>query len=195
MSKINKYITLLLSLPMLLLYSCDKHITEKSDLDKIRTSNNRKSYPVAKMDSVQAIQYITKQKIQELLDLSTLYTSGNRDTEIDSVIYAQMNNYFVKPDSLKLKPLLRQLDSLKVKTAKVGPLQVAKRMKGKDTLDFATFGVEYFDQNNKSVGKFEKNAQYTLKLSPVKFKREFKFYFVNFDIRAPKDSIPSGVTK
>jgi hypothetical protein len=69
------------------------------------------------MDSAQAISFITKQKIQELFDLSTLYTSGNRDTEIDSVIYAQMKSYFAESDSNQLKPILNQLDSFKVKTA------------------------------------------------------------------------------
>ena len=147
------------------------------------------------MDSAQAISFITKQKIQELLDLSTLYTSGNRDTEIDSVIYAQMQSYFTESDSNKLKPILKQLDSFKVKTAKVGNIFVQKEIKGNDTLDFAKFDVEYFDQNDKLIGKFEKNAQYILKPSPVKFKKEFKFYFVDFDLVAQKDSTAVGVTK
>ncbi|MCB4235915.1 hypothetical protein LDL59_14820 [Kaistella anthropi] len=147
------------------------------------------------MDSAQAISFITKQKIQELLDLSTLYTSGNRDTEIDSVIYAQMQSYFTENDSNKLKPILKQLDSFKVKTAKVGNITVSKEIIGTDTLDFAKFDVEYFDQKNKSIGTFEKTAQYMLKLFPVKFKKEFKFYFVDFYLPSPKDSTAVGVTK
>ena len=87
-------------------FSCTKENSEISDLQKVRNNNNEKTYPVTKMDSAQAITFITKQKIQELLDLSTLYTSGNRDTEIDSVIYAQMQSYFVENDSTKLKPIL-----------------------------------------------------------------------------------------
>lgn len=166
-----------------------------SDLDKLRTNNNKKSYPVAKMDSAQAIQFITKQKIQELLDLSTLYTSGNQDTEIDSIIYAQMKGYFIASDSLKLKPLLKQLDSFKVKTAKVGNIEVTKKIKGKDTLDFAKFNVEYIDKTNRNLGNFTKTVQYTLRPSPKKFKKEFKFYFVDFDAKPPKDSTSVGRTK
>ena len=186
---------LLIIFTLLFVFSCKKESTEISDLEKIRNNNNKVSYPVTKMDSAQAISFITKQKIQELLDLSTLYTSGNRDTEIDSVIYAQMQSYFTENDSNKLKPILKQLDSFKVKTAKVGNIFVQKEIKGNDTLDFAKFDVEYFDEKDKLIGKFEKNAQYILKPSPVKFKKEFKFYFVDFDLPSPKDSTAVGVTK
>ncbi len=178
------------------LFSCTKEkSTEISDLQKIRNNTNQKSYPLTKIDSAQAISLITKQKIQELFDLSTLYTAGNRDTEIDSIIYSQMNSYFIESDSTKFFPLLKQLDSFKVKTAKVGNIAVTKEIVGKDTLDFAKYSVEYFDESDRSVGKFEKNAQYMLKLFPVKFKKEFKFYFVNLDTKVPKDSISTGVTK
>lgn len=194
MKNLNKIIVVLVVI-LTVIISCKKTAEEMSDLDKLRNNNNQKSYPVAKMDSAQAIQYITKQKIQELLDLSTLYSNGNKDTEIDSIIYAQMNGYFFDPDSAKLKPILGQLDSLKVKSAKVGNLEVAKKILGKDTLDLAKFEVEYFDRNNKSLGIFSKSAQYKLKLSPVQFKKEFKFYFENFDAPFPKDSTSSGVTR
>lgn len=174
--------------------SCEKNKEEISDLDKLRNSTNQKSYPATKMDSAQAIQFITKQKIQELLDLSALYTSGNQDTEIDSVIYTQMQNYFEKPDSTKLFPILRELDTLNVKSIKVSNIEIFDKIFHKDTLNFAKYHVEYFDKNSKLIGNFQRNAQYTLKPNPVKFKKEFKFYFVDF---APvlKDSISSGVTK
>ena len=176
--------------------ACKKEEPQRSDLEIVRNNNNQLSYPVTKMDSAQAITTITKQKIQELLDLSTLYTSGNKDTEIDSVIYAQMiKSYFVDQDSMKLTAILSQLDSLKVKTAKVGNIKVSKKMNEKDTLDFAQFSVEYFDSKNRSLGTFEKTAQYVLKPSPVKFQKEFKFYFVDFDSKLPKDSTSVGVTK
>lgn len=194
MKKLNKIILIFFAVLMTVV-SCKKNTEEMSDLDKLRNSNNRKSYPVTKMDSAKAIQYITKQKIQELLDLSTLYSNGNKDTEIDSIIYAQMNGYFSNPDSAKLKPILLQLDSLKVKSAKVGTLNVEKKILGNDTLDFAKFDVEYFDKENKSLGTFSKSAQYKLKLSPVKFKKEFKFYFETFDSSIPNDSTSTGVTK
>lgn len=188
----NVFFGLLLTM---MVFSCKKENSNISDLDTLRKNNNKISYPVAKMDSAQAISFITKQKIQELFDLSTLYTSGHRDTEIDSVIYAQMNGYFLTPDSLKLKPILQQLDSFKVKTVKVGNIEVSKELNKKDTLDFAKFNVEYYDKDNKLIGSFDKNAQYILKAYPVKFKKEFKFYFVNFDVPVKKDSVSVGVSK
>jgi hypothetical protein len=190
----NKIVLLLIGL-LFIAYSCNKESVQKSDLEIVRNNNNIKSYPVTKMDSAQAISFITKQKIQELLDLSTLYTAGNRDTEIDSVIYSQMQSYFVDQDSNKLGPLLLQLDSLKVQTAKVGNISVTKEIRGNDTLDLAKFYVEYFDFRNKLIGSFEKNAHYVLKPSPVKFVKEFKFYFVDFDAPVKKDSTAVGVTK
>lgn len=194
MKNLNAYF-IGLFLIVLSVVSCNEKAEQKSDLETLRTSNNRKTYPVTKMDSAMAIQFITKQKIQELFDLSVLYTSGNRDTEIDSVIYAQMQSYFEKNDSSNLTPLIRQLDSLDVSSAKIGKIEVTDRKTNNDTLDFALFEIEYFDQNRKSLGIFNKNAQYELKLSPVKFKKEFKFYFVKFDAELPKDSTVSGVTR
>jgi len=178
------------------LLACTKKTTEVSDLDKLRNSNNKASYPAVQMDSAQAINFITRQKVQELLDLSTLYLSGNRKTEIDSVIYSQMESYFHKPDSLTFNRLFRELDSLKVKTAKVKSLEVYKDYYKEDTLDFARFDVEYFDDKNRSLGNYEKNAQYILVSKPIQFKKEFKFYFLNF--YAPplkKDSTSVGVTR
>lgn len=193
MKRINNFFILVILL--LGFASCKNKKTEVSDLDKLRNSNNTKTYPAVQMDSMQAINSITKQKVQELLDLSTLYLSGNRNTEIDTVIYSQMESYFHKPDSLTFRNLFRELDSLKVKSVKVNNLSVYKEFYNKDTLDYAKFNVEYFDNKNKSLGTFEKNAQYIL-LSVPKAEKEFKFYFLNFySSPAKKDSTSSGVTR
>ncbi|NML69455.1 hypothetical protein HHL23_06570 [Chryseobacterium sp. RP-3-3] len=193
MKKINKF--LMFTVLFLAFVSCNNKKTEVSDLDKLRNSTNVKSYPAVQMDSMQAINSITKQKVQELLDLSTLYLSGNRNTEIDTVIYSQMESYFHKPDSMTFRKLFRELDSLKVKSVKVNSLNVYKEFYKKDTLDYAKFNLEYFDAKNKSLGTFEKNAQYILLSTPM-IKKEFKFYFLDF-YTSPlkKDSTSVGVTK
>ncbi|MBV8324767.1 hypothetical protein [Chryseobacterium sp.] len=192
MKKINNFLAF--AVLLFAIVACNKK-TEISDLEKLRNSNNTKSYPAVQMDSMQAINSITKQKVQELLDLSTLYLSGNRNTEIDTVIYSQMQSYFHKPDSLTFKRLLKELDSMKVRSVKVNNLNVYKEFYKKDTLDYAKFNVEYFDGKNKSLGSFEKNAQYIL-LSTPKLKKEFKFYFLDFYSRPlKKDSTSAGVTK
>ncbi len=187
---------LIFTLLFIALVSCSNKKTEISDLDKLRNSTNTKTYPAIQMDSAQAINLITKQKVQELLDLSTLYLSGNRNTEIDTVIYSQMQSYFHKPDSLTFKKLFSELDSLKVKSVKVNNLEVYKDFYNKDTLDFAKFSVEYFDSRNKSLGSFEKNAQYILVSTP-NTNSEFKFFFLNFysNPLLKKDSTSVGVIK
>lgn len=172
--------------------SCVKKETESlSDLQKLRNTNNR----IVQMDSAQAINTITQQKIQEVLDLSALYLSGNKNTEIDTAIYSQMEKYFQKPDSLTFKDLFKELESLKVKKAMVNSINVYQQIKNKDTLNLAKFNVEYFDNQNKSIGIFERNAQYTLVSKEIQFKKEFKFYFTNFYFKPKKDSTSVGVTK
>ena len=67
MKKKNNYFLLLL-ISLIAIFSCKKETTQVSDLETLRNNNNKISYPVTKMDSAQAISFITKQKIQELLD-------------------------------------------------------------------------------------------------------------------------------
>lgn len=184
------------ALMMLALTSCKKEEQTISDLEKLRNSSNQKTYPAVQMDSVQVINGITTLKVEQLLELTTLYLSGSRNTEIDTTIYSQMQGYFHKPDSLTFKPLFKELESLKVKSVKVNNLKVYKEVQNQDTLDLAKFNVEYFDGKNKSIGTFEKNAQYTLISKPKKFKKEFQFYFVNFyQNPLKKDSTSVGVTR
>ncbi len=194
-----KKINILLAIVCLALFfiACDKKAPEMSDLDKLRNSTNEISYPAVQMDSIQAINSITKQKVQELLELSTLYMGGNRKTQIDQAIYKQLQEYFYQPDSLTFKPLFSELDSLKPKTAKVSQLEVLQNINGSDTVDIAKFNVEYFDKNNKSIGKFDRSAEYTL-LPSNKGDKEFKFFFKNFYKKgksAVKDTTSVGVIR
>lgn len=164
-------------------------------LETVKYNNNKKSYPENKMDSAQAINAITKQKVQEVIDLSILYSSGNRDTEIDSAMYSQILGYFHKADSTTLKPLLSELDSLKVKNAKISNLKVIERIHKKDTLNFAKFSVDYLDASKKVIATKEREAQYILMSAPKQFKKEFKFYFLNFYNKPLNDSTSVGVTR
>jgi len=179
----NKLYWWIVSLSIIIsgLISCNKKYEgEENSLETIRNANNSVTYTKSSLDSLQAINVITSQKIQDLLDLSTLYTSGNKDTEIDSVIYTQMQAHFMTRDSNNLKPLLKEMDSLKVRFAKVNNLQTTKSVIQKDTLDFANFDVEYYDKKRTYITTVNRKAQYMLKASPVKFQKEFKFYFNNF---------------
>ena len=113
--KINNIISILC---FLLIFSCNKKTENKNELDILRTSTNIKTYPVGKMDSIQAIKSITQQKVQELLDLSALYINGNQNTQIDSAMLKQMQGYFYKPDSLTFKTIFDDLKTNNVKYIK-----------------------------------------------------------------------------
>ncbi|MFN3021335.1 hypothetical protein ACK1KB_10150 [Chryseobacterium sp. TY3] len=177
----SKILSILLAIfACISIISCNKKYEGEQNINDVKYKNNRNTIPSAKMDSAQAINTITKQKIQDLLDLSTLYISGNKDTEIDSVIYAQMQSYFLKPDSTQLKPLFKDLDSLKVRYASINNLNIERKITEKDTFDVAKFSVEYYNSKKAFIGSYDRNAEYVLKSIPAKDNNEFKFYFKNF---------------
>ncbi len=184
-------ILLMVGFAIMSVVACKKEQGPPS-IEQIKYNSNKNTY---KLDSAEVIQKITKQKVQEVLDLATLYSSGNKDTEIDSVMYDQILGYFFKPDSTTLKKLFSELDSLQVKQSKLSSFEVFESYVGKDTLNFAKFGVEYYDKSNRKLADKEHIAQYVLVPKEIKFKKEFKFYFINFYNNPLKDSISSGVTK
>ncbi|KFE98725.1 hypothetical protein IX39_15015 [Chryseobacterium formosense] len=184
------FLTILLGIIMI---ACKKEETNSiSDLEKLRNTENIS----VQMDSAQAINAITMQKVQDVLDLSTLYLSGNKNTEIDTAIYSKIEKYFQKSDSVTFQGLFKELESLKVKKVKVSNINVFKSIKDKDTLDYAKFNVEYIGDKNKPIGNFERSAQYTLVSKAKEKNKEFKFYFIKFYSDAPeKDSTSVGVTR
>ena len=189
--KINKNLVFSLFIIAFGILSCKKENTPISELDQLRQANNSS----IKLDSTQAIASITQQKLQELYDISALYSSGNKNTAIDSLNYKQIQGYFLKKDSNNVKNLLKELDSLKVKFVKVKNIEISTEIDGEDTLDYAKYVVEYKSDDKKPIGEFAKKSEYKLQRKPVKFKNEFKFYFVKIDVPEKKDSISSGVTK
>lgn len=180
---------------LLLLLSCHKTETDSLSLDDVRNNTNSSSYPSNKMDSVQAINSITKQKVREVIELSILYQNSNKNTEIDEAVYRQALGYFFKPDSLTLRYLLKDIDTLRVKNANIQDFMVEKRVFKKDTLNFAKFSVEYFDSENQSIGTFEREAQYILLPAEIHFKKEFKFFFLNFYHPILKEKTEEGIIK
>lgn len=192
MKTINKILFFSILIGLAVISCVKKEDSAVSDLEKLRNTNNQ----TVQMDSTQAINAITLQKVQDVLDLSTLYLSGEKNTEIDTAIYSKIEKYFQKPDSTTFNVLFKELESLQVKKVKVNNINIYQEIQNNDTIDLAKFNVEYFDGKNKSIGTFEKNAQYTLVSKPEKTNKEFKFYFVNFYQQPSKiDSTSAGVTK
>ena len=192
MKPINKNIVFYLVIIIMSVISCKKE-QPISEIDLLR-NGNEDVYSSTKLDSAQAITSITQQKLQELYDISALYTSGNRNTAVDTVNYNQNQGYFLKKDSANVKILLKELDSLKVKFVKVKNLEISSEIKGKDTLDFANYTVEYKNKEQKVLGELNKKSTYKLQKTSANSKKEFKFYFVQVDVKE-KDSVSSGVTK
>ena len=193
MKQINKNILFSLFIITLTVLSCKKE-QQISEIDVLRNGNNEDVYSSTKLDSAQAIASITEQKLQELYDISALYSSGNKNTAVDTLNYNQIQGYFLKKDSANVMGLLKELDSLNVKLVKVKNLSINTEINGKDTLDYANYTVEYKDRDQRMIGEFNKKSQYKLLKSPVNFKKEFKFYFVEIDVQ-PKDSTSVGVIK
>ena len=137
MKSLNKNVIFTLILALMTIIACKKE-QPKSDIDVLRNGNNEDVYSTTKLDSAQAIASITQQKLQELYDISALYSSGNKNTAIDSLNYEQIQGYFVKKDSANVMGLLKELDSLKVKLVKVKNLSINTEINGK----YFTFGSE-----------------------------------------------------
>lgn len=192
MKLINKNIIFYFVIIIMAVISCKKE-QPISEIDLLR-NGNEDVYSSTKLDSAQAIASITQQKLQELYDISALYTSGNRDTAVDTVNYNQIQGYFLKKDSANVKNLLKELDSLKVKSVKVKNLEISSEIKGKDTLDFANYTVEYKNKEQKLLAEINKKSLYKLQRTSANSKKEFKFYFVEIDVKE-KDSVSSGVIK
>ena len=193
MKQINRNILFSLFIITLTVISCKKE-QQISEIDVLRNGNNEDVYSSTKLDSAQAIASITEQKLQELYDISALYSSGNKNTAVDTLNYNQIQGYFLKKDSANAKNLLKELDSLKVKNVKVKNLEITTKIEGKDTLDYANYTVEYKNKEQKVLGELNKKSTYKLQKTSANSKKEFKFYFVQVDVKE-KDSVSSGVTK
>jgi hypothetical protein len=175
----------------LLMLACKKEYQGDSDLNQIKYNHNRNSYPKQKLDSTEALGQITQQKIQELFDLSALYAGSKRDTEIDSVIYAQIQSYFLDADSAKINRFIHGLDSLKVRYSKIAELNLQKIPREKDTIHLANYKIDLFNSKKAFIGQYPKQAHFIVQRNSKK-SQAFKIYFIDL---APKDSIPSGQIK
>lgn len=200
MKKINNLLNFIFVLLIALVFvKCNKKYQGNNSIENVKYNSNKTTYTPKELDSVEARNYIVKLKLQEVYDLATNYAAGNKDTEIDRTIYEQIKEYFEKPDSTSIAPLISELDSLGARFVRINNIETLKEVVNEDTLDFAKYTMMYYNKEKRYVGALNKEVQYILKETPVeekKFKSEFKFYFVNFQpLAGKKDSIPSVETK
>ncbi len=179
--------------------SCKNETTFQGEHDPevIKTYRNHSS-TVSKMDSLASINFITKQKLTELYELSSLYSSNSEDSILQGILYPQIKSYFLENDTITLDRILNELDSLQVFYIEIDDLNLSEKDSIRpDSLKIVNFDVNYFSKDKKLISKKPKSATYILKKEPRKFKHEFIFYFsgLNDVPESINDTISSGVTQ
>lgn len=182
----------------LTLWSCKQEPVYKGEHNPDMIKNYRNDLtPISKMDSVTSVNFITKQKLTELYELSSLYSVNKNDSVMRNILFPQIKTYFQEKDSTNISTLLKEIDSLKVNFTEISGLDLSKKDSLiPDSIRSVNYWVKYYSKDRKLIDSLPKTANYILKKEPKKFKNEFVFYFEN--LSAPqevKDTISSGVTK
>ena len=196
--KIKSFIQLLLGF-VFVVWSCKNETTYQGnhDPDVIKTYRNN-STPVSKMDSLASVNFITKQKLTELYELLSLYSSNPSDSLLREILFPQIQSYFLANDSINIVRLLNEMDSLNVNYVEVNQLKLLEKDSlMPDSVKSMNYSVRYFSKNKKLIDSIQKSATYILKKEPKKFKHEFVFYFsdLNNIQKIQKDTISSPVTQ
>lgn len=172
-----------------ILWSCkdDTTFQGKHDPEVIKTYRNDTTSGT-KMDSLSSINLITKQKLTEIYELSSLFTTKYNDSLMQDILFSQIKSYFLDNDSLQIHKLLQEMDSLKVfyvEVRNVNPIE--KDSITPDSMRLADFSIRYYSKDKKLIDSIKKSAKYILKKEPKKFKHEFIFYFLDLQTLAEKE--------
>lgn len=195
--KIKSLIIFVLGL-IFVVWSCKDESTFKGkhDPEVIKTYRNQ-STPASKMDSLASIGFITKQKLIELYELSSLYSSNEGDSLMREILYPQIKSYFLPNDSINWKQILSEMDSLKVHYVELNQLVFPDSDSlVADSVRHVNYQLNYYSKDKKLIDSFDKSAEFILKKEPKKFKHEFTFYFQNLSNQTVlNDTISVGVTQ
>lgn len=180
------------------LMSCKKETVFEGvrDPEVIKTYHNSSS-ATAKMDSVASVHFITRQKLVEIYELTSLYSSSKGDTLMEGILYPQIQTYFPEADTMSIRNLIMELDSLKVHYVEIKNMELEEKDSLQpDSVWTVNFDVRYFSKDKKLITSESKKAAYVLKKEPRKFKHEFVFFFTELgDHSFVNDTISSGVTQ
>ncbi|HUH34971.1 MAG TPA: hypothetical protein VL022_03990 [Moheibacter sp.] len=185
-----------------LLWACkdEKTFQGKHDPEVIKTYHNSVTN-VPKMDSLASVHYITKQKLTEIYELSSLFTLNEKDSLMREILLPQLESYFLENDSTNIQNILQEMNALKVNFVEISNLKLTSTEDlALDSVRTVDYQVDYYSENKKLIDSFEKRAHYILKKEPKKFKHEFVFYFtdletLNDSIQAVNDTISLGETQ
>lgn len=166
------------------------------DPEVIKNYKNE-SAPVSQMDSIASINFITKQKLLEVYELSLLYSSKQNDSILKDVLHSQLASYFVDSDTLNMPRLLREMDSLQAKFIELRHFKdVESDSLSADSIRKIDYWVRYYSSDKKLIDSLHKTAEFILKKEPKKFKNEFTFYFTDLNVgKTQNDTISLPVTQ
>jgi len=179
------------------LFACKKEPTFNGNHDPEVIKNYRNvATPVSKRDSLSSVSFIAKQKLTEIYELTSLYSSNPDDSILKEILYPQIQSYFLESDSLNINRLLNEMDSLKVNFVEINNVNLPNDSIISDSIRVVNYGVKYYSSNRKLIDSIQKSAQFILQKEPRKFKHEFIFYFNDLNlIQEENDTIPNGVTQ
>ena len=181
-----------------IIYSCKQDTTYDGDYNPevIKGYKNEASTVNTKMDSIEAINFISKQKLREFYELSAL-ASNNNDSVVQEILITQLRSYFSKEEMSEVDTLLSKLKNRNIHFVSVAKFNIIPNDSlTPDTIKKADYTLNLFNKDKKLVKTIDRTSIFVLKQEPIQFKREFKFYFQTVNMMKDSiqnDTISSGV--
>lgn len=181
-----------------IIYSCKQDTTYDGDYNPevIKGYKNEASTVNTKMDSIEAINFISKQKLREFYELSAL-ASNNKDSVVQEILITQLRSYFSKEEMSEVDTLLSKLKNRNIHFVSVAKFNIIPNDSlTPDTIKKADYTLNLFNKDKKLVKTIDRTSIFVLKQEPIQFKREFKFYFQTLNMMKDSiqnDTISSGV--
>lgn len=176
-----------------IIYSCKKDTTYEGDYNPevIKGYKNEASSVNTKMDSVEAVNAISKQKLREFYELSAM-AANNNDSVVQDILITQLRSYFSKSETPEIDTLLVRLKQKNVHFVSIAKFNIIPNDSiTPDTIKSVDYTLNLFNKDKKLVETVNKTSVFVLKQEPIKFKREFKFYFQS--LSQEKDSIQNDI--
>ena len=183
-----------------IVYSCKKDTTYNGDYNPevIKEYRNDGASLNTKMDSLEAVNFISKQKLREFFELSAL-ASNNNDSVVQDLLINQLRSYFTTDKASEVDTLLSKFKVNNIHFITIAKFNIIPNDSlTPDTIKQADYTLNMFNKDKKLVESVNRTSLFVLKQEPIKFKREFKFYFKTLNYikdSVVNENISSGVTQ
>lgn len=195
--KVKRFISVLICL-IFVAIACKKEqfFGGEHDPEVIKNYRNE-STPVSRMDSIASINFITKQKLLEVYELSLLYASKRHDSILGDLLHSQLAGYFLETDSVNIPKMMKEIDSLQARFVEIKHLgNIESDSLSGDSIRKINYWVKYYSSDKKLIDSVGRTAEFMLKKQPKTFKHEFTFYFTDLNfVQSRNDTIPAPVTQ